>query len=142
MGANWDEDVGEGEYPNSYYFYLPRLCNHCTKPACLAACPMKAIRKREEDGIVLVDLQKCRGIRNCIRACPYKRSILIQKGQRQRKEYPDRLKNASSAIRGLKRVFRLPAPSSVLAGQGMWDFLMTKAVMCISSLRDGRWRFL
>ncbi len=72
-GPNWDEDVGEGEYPNSYYFYLPRLCNHCSKPACLAACPMKAIRKREEDGIVLVDLQKCRGIRNCIRACPYKK---------------------------------------------------------------------
>jgi complex iron-sulfur molybdoenzyme family reductase subunit beta len=72
-GPNWDEDVGEGEYPNSYYFYLPRICNHCTNPACLAACPMKAIRKREQDGVVLVDLEHCRGIRHCIRACPYKK---------------------------------------------------------------------
>ena len=122
MGANWDEDVGEGEYPNSYYFYLPRLCNHCTKPACLAACPMKAIRKREEDGIVLVDLQKCRGIRNCIRACPYKKVYFNPKRAKAEEGIPGQTENASSAIRGLKRVFRLPAPSSVLAGQGMWDF--------------------
>lgn len=72
-GPNWDEDEGAGEYPNSYFFYLPRICNHCSKPACLAACPVKAIRKREKDGIVLVDLKICRGIRNCIRACPYKK---------------------------------------------------------------------
>lgn len=72
-GANWDEDQGEGIFPNSYYFYLPRICNHCSKPACLAACPRKAIRKREEDGIVLVDLEECRGYRHCVRACPYKK---------------------------------------------------------------------
>lgn len=72
-GPNWDEDVGEGEYPNNFYFYLPRLCNHCTNPACLAACPRKAISKRKEDGIVLVDLEKCRGYRECIKACPYKK---------------------------------------------------------------------
>ena len=47
-GPNWDEDQGAGEYPNSYYFYLPRICNHCTNPACVAACPRKAIYKREE----------------------------------------------------------------------------------------------
>ena len=34
-GMNWDEDEGAGEFPNSYYFYLPRLCNHCTQPGCL-----------------------------------------------------------------------------------------------------------
>ena len=31
-GTNWDEDVGAGEYPNSYFFYIPRICNHCTLP--------------------------------------------------------------------------------------------------------------
>lgn len=72
-GANWDEDVGEGEYPNTYYFYLPRICNHCTKPACLFACPNQAISKRDQDGVVLVDLRKCRGAMMCIRACPYKK---------------------------------------------------------------------
>ncbi len=72
-GPGWDEDVGSGEFPNNYYFYLPRICNHCSNPACLAACPRKAIRKREEDGIVLVDQKICRGYRHCVRACPYKK---------------------------------------------------------------------
>lgn len=72
-GPNWDEDQGEGMFPNSHHFYLPRICNHCSKPACLAACPRKAIVKREEDGIVLVDRKKCRGYRYCVRACPYKK---------------------------------------------------------------------
>jgi len=70
-GANWDEDTSSGDYPNNYHFYLPRLCNHCTKPACLEACPVRAIYKREEDGIVLVDQDKCQGFRQCNKACPY-----------------------------------------------------------------------
>ena len=70
-GANWDEDTSSGTYPNNYHFYLPRLCNHCTKPACLEACPVRAIYKREQDGIVLVDQDKCQGFRLCNRACPY-----------------------------------------------------------------------
>jgi len=72
-GPNWDEDVGGGEYPNSYYFYLPRICNHCSNPGCLAACPREAIFKREQDGIVLVDLERCQGYRYCIAGCPYKK---------------------------------------------------------------------
>jgi DMSO reductase family type II enzyme iron-sulfur subunit len=72
-GPNWDEDQGAGEYPNAYYFYLPRICNHCTNPACLAACPRSAIYKREEDGIVLVDEERCHGYRFCVEACPYKK---------------------------------------------------------------------
>lgn len=72
-GPNWDEDQGAGEFPNSYYFYLPRLCNHCSKPACLAACPVKAIYKRQEDGLVLHDTNKCKGTRLCNSTCPYKR---------------------------------------------------------------------
>jgi hypothetical protein len=39
----------------SWFFYLARICNHCTYPACLAACPRGSIYKRPEDGIVLVD---------------------------------------------------------------------------------------
>jgi len=70
-GANWDEDSSSGVYPNNYHFYLPRLCNHCTKPACVEACPYHAPYKREEDGIVLVDQDKCQGTRRCNMACPY-----------------------------------------------------------------------
>ena len=72
-GPNWDEDQGGGEYPNSFYFYLPRICNHCTHPACLEACPRRAIGKREQDGIVLIDQTRCKGYRFCTEACPYKK---------------------------------------------------------------------
>ncbi len=72
-GANWDEDVGAPDTQNPHYFYVPRICNHCTHPACLEACPRKAIYKREEDGIVLIDQERCRGYRHCIKACPYKK---------------------------------------------------------------------
>lgn len=58
-----------------WMFYLPRTCAHCTYPACLSACPRKAIYKREEDGIVLVDQSRCRGYRECVRACPYKKPM-------------------------------------------------------------------
>ena len=73
-GANWDEDEGDGAYPaDNHLFYLPRLCNHCTHPACLQACPRRAIYKRKEDGIVLVDQDRCYGYRFCVEACPYKK---------------------------------------------------------------------
>jgi DMSO reductase family type II enzyme iron-sulfur subunit len=72
-GMNWDEDQGAGEYPNAYFFYLPRLCNHCTRPSCVEACPNGALYKRAEDGLVLCDEDRCRGAQECIRACPYKK---------------------------------------------------------------------
>ncbi len=84
-GPNWDEDEGAGEYPNSYYFYLPRICNHCSNPACLAACPRQAIYKREEDGIVLVDQSRCRGYQHCVAACPYKKVYYNPRFQRSEK---------------------------------------------------------
>ena len=72
-GPNWDEDEGGGEYPNSYFFYMPRLCNHCTRPVCVEACPRGAMSKRPKDGIVLRDEDECRGYRFCMEACPYKK---------------------------------------------------------------------
>jgi nitrate reductase beta subunit len=62
-----------GEYENSFMMYMPRLCEHCLNPTCVAACPSGAIYKREEDGIVLIDQDKCRGWRMCISGCPYKK---------------------------------------------------------------------
>lgn len=73
-GPNWDEDHGAGEYPQqNHYFYLPRLCNHCTHPACRDACPRHAIEKRPQDGIVVVNQDRCHGYRYCVEACPYKK---------------------------------------------------------------------
>ena len=60
----------------SWFFYLQRICNHCGYPACLAACPRKAIYKRPEDGIVLIDQERCRGYQECVKACPYKKTFL------------------------------------------------------------------
>lgn len=57
----------------NWFFYLARICNHCTYPACLASCPRGSIYKRPEDGIVLVDQGRCRGYRECVKACPYKK---------------------------------------------------------------------
>lgn len=58
-----------------WFFYLQRICNHCTYPGCLAACPRSAIYKRPEDGVVLIDQSRCRGYRRCVEACPYKKSL-------------------------------------------------------------------
>lgn len=59
----------------NWFFYLARICNHCTYPACLAGCPRGSIYKRPEDGIVLLDQGRCRGYQECLRACPYKKSF-------------------------------------------------------------------
>ncbi len=70
-------DKGEffgGVHP-MWMFYLARICNHCDNPACAAACPRNAIYKRDEDGIVLIDQERCRGYQECIRACPYKKTF-------------------------------------------------------------------
>ncbi len=91
-GPNWEEILGTefakrrkdrnfdkmqadmyGEYENTFMMYLPRLCEHCLNPTCAASCPSGAIYKREEDGIVLIDQDKCRGWRMCISGCPYKK---------------------------------------------------------------------
>ncbi len=60
---------------DSWFFYLQRICNHCSYPACLAACPRNAIYKRPEDGVVLIDQKRCRGYRKCVEQCPYKKPM-------------------------------------------------------------------
>ncbi|HBC56061.1 MAG TPA: nitrate reductase subunit beta, partial [Gammaproteobacteria bacterium] len=91
-GPNWEEILGSefehrskdknfdevqkeiyGQYENTFMMYLPRLCEHCLNPACVASCPSGAIYKREEDGIVLIDQDKCRAWRMCVSGCPYKK---------------------------------------------------------------------
>ena len=69
----------------TWFFYLARICNHCSYPACLAACPRNAIYKRPEDGIVLIDQERCRGYRKCMEACPYKKTLYRGTTRYQRK---------------------------------------------------------
>jgi nitrate reductase beta subunit len=61
------------EFEQTFMFYLPRICEHCLNPSCAASCPSGAIYKRSEDGIVLVDQDRCRGWRMCVSGCPYKK---------------------------------------------------------------------
>ena len=94
-GPNWDDDLSGStlyarndpnlnnvseevrqqlqEVERIVFNYLPRICNHCLNPSCLAACPSGAIYKRAEDGVVLVNENKCRAWRMCVSACPYKK---------------------------------------------------------------------
>ena len=91
-GPNWDEGLAGGQesapqdprlrameeevrltYEQAFMFFLPRICEHCLNPSCVASCPSGAMYKREEDGIVLVDQNKCRGWRYCVSGCPYKK---------------------------------------------------------------------
>ena len=60
-------------YEQAFMFFLPRICEHCLNPSCVASCPSGAMYKREEDGIVLVDQDRCRGWRYCVSGCPYKK---------------------------------------------------------------------
>ena len=59
-----------GEYPNTRLDYLPILCMHCEEPSCEEVCPTGATHKLE-NGIVVVDADKCIGCRYCMVACPY-----------------------------------------------------------------------
>jgi molybdopterin-containing oxidoreductase family iron-sulfur binding subunit len=59
-----------GEYPKISRRWFPRPCMHCDKPACLEACPVHAIKKRD-DGIVFIDPNICVGVQACVPACPY-----------------------------------------------------------------------
>ncbi|MEO6943017.1 MAG: nitrate reductase subunit beta [Terrimesophilobacter sp.] len=102
--GNWDDNLGGSqetalgdpnlqhmsehvkmEFENTFMFYLPRICEHCLNPSCVAACPSGAIYKREEDGIVLVDQDDCRGWRMCVSACPYKKVYFNHKTNKAEK---------------------------------------------------------
>lgn len=67
-----DESIIQ-EFEQAFMMYLPRICEHCMNPSCLASCPSGAIYKRDEDGIVLVDQDACRSWRFCMSGCPYKK---------------------------------------------------------------------
>ncbi|MGC5247217.1 nitrate reductase subunit beta [Gordonia sp. DT219] len=79
------EDAIKFSFEQTFMFYLPRICEHCLNPSCMASCPSGAIYKRSEDGIVLVDQDRCRGWRQCITGCPYKKIYFNHKSGKAEK---------------------------------------------------------
>ena len=64
-------DTPTGKSPNISMSYVTLACQHCENPPCVEACPVGATYKREKDGVVIQDIEKCIGDRSCIDACPY-----------------------------------------------------------------------
>ena len=60
-----------GEYPFTETIHFPKSCLHCEDPPCVPVCPTGASYKRKEDGLVLVDYDRCIGCKYCSWACPY-----------------------------------------------------------------------
>lgn len=60
-----------GSFPNTEVVHFPKSCMHCENPPCVPVCPTGASYKRAEDGIVLVDYNKCIGCNYCSWACPW-----------------------------------------------------------------------
>jgi anaerobic dimethyl sulfoxide reductase subunit B len=64
-------EITRGTFPAVTRTFLSTACRHCAKAPCVSACPGGAITRRTEDGIVVVDRQKCIGCRTCLETCPF-----------------------------------------------------------------------
>lgn len=69
-GGDW-QDQGDALVDNTFSYFMSSSCQHCTNPACVPVCPTGAIKKRAEDGVVVIDTSQCVGCRYCEWACPY-----------------------------------------------------------------------
>jgi Fe-S-cluster-containing dehydrogenase component len=83
-GVFWNivKDQEFGKFPNVKRFFLSVQCAHCAEPPCVEVCPTGAGYKRD-DGIVMIDYDKCVGCRYCIMACPYQQRTFYTNGKKE-----------------------------------------------------------
>lgn len=116
-----------GKYPNVRRVFVPMNCMHCENPPCLKACPVDAIEKNEQ-GVVLINYEKCIGCRYCIAACPYGVIHYIEKKKTLYSGYTTPYENIPDDLRHWTHVKR--------------DNIVEKCTLCWhrieKALREGR----
>jgi Fe-S-cluster-containing dehydrogenase component len=119
-----------GEYPNTQTVHFPKSCLHCEDPPCVPVCPTGASYKRAEDGIVLVDYDKCIGCKYCSWACPYGAREFDEEAQGDDQVH---------AVRGPRHRPRCPKPSA--SRPACWPARPTRAcsATCTTRTRWCRW---
>ncbi|HUA25052.1 MAG TPA: 4Fe-4S dicluster domain-containing protein [Steroidobacteraceae bacterium] len=70
-GGDAIDERPRGTYPNISQYWVPTMCHHCADAPCVRVCPTTALWRRDEDGLVMLDKDKCVGCRRCEEACPY-----------------------------------------------------------------------
>jgi anaerobic dimethyl sulfoxide reductase subunit B len=85
-GPRWREvvSVSTGTFPNVTEVFVSMACMHCGDAPCIPACPVKAITKRADDGIVVVDEATCIGCGFCVWACPFNAPQIGANGKMQK----------------------------------------------------------
>jgi len=73
------EEHEAGLYPNPTLYFRVLHCFHCVEPPCVEVCPTHAMSK-SEDGIVLIDAEKCTGCEECINVCPFDAIAMLPEG--------------------------------------------------------------
>jgi DMSO reductase iron-sulfur subunit len=108
-GVHWRKviEIWTGEFPEVKRSFVSMSCLHCAEPSCVEACPNGAIRKREEDGIVVVDKHKCTGCGECFYACPYQVPQFGSDGLMQKCDF--------CLEKGIKPACTVPCPTDALS---------------------------
>jgi Fe-S-cluster-containing dehydrogenase component len=127
--------------PNTAPYYMPKPCQHCDNPPCVSVCPVDATFKRQ-DGIVLIDNERCIGCRFCMAACPYSARMFHWEEPFNSKEYKDKNEQYDHAmehgelnlVNKLKKEIEYDVEKNVPQRKGT----ISKCLFSADRLRDGK----